>query len=148
MASYGETVNVIVRVLLLSLDSEMRFGSSTTTTSVCVPVVAFQVVVADSVRVAPTPSDDVLLVAEPTQLPSTWNEIPRRVEANVDRLLELFSRNSISATFFVLGWIAERHPEMIRRIATGGHELASHGYDHTRRDRSGCAAKGRRPRGR
>ena len=74
------------------------------------------------------------------QIPrSTWNEIPRRVEANVDRLLELFSTNSISATFFVLGWIAERHPEMIRRIATGGHELASHGYDHTRVDRLNVA---------
>jgi len=66
---------------------------------------------------------------------SAWNEIPRRVEANVDRLLELFLTNAVSATFFVLGWIAERHPDMIRRIAAGGHELASHGYDHTRVDR-------------
>src|ERR1700731_4811137 len=64
-----------------------------------------------------------------------WDQIPRRVEANIDPLLQLFSDNRVSATFFTLGWIAERHPEMMRRIATAGHELASHGYDHTRVDR-------------
>lgn len=64
----------------------------------------------------------------------TWEEIPRRVEANVDQLLELLDAHQATATFFTLGWIAERHPEMIRRIAAGGHELASHGYDHTRAD--------------
>src|SRR5205823_872303 len=64
-----------------------------------------------------------------------WEKIPRRVESNVDRLLRLFSDNSVSATFFTLGWIAERHHAMIRRISADGHELASHGYDHTRVDR-------------
>jgi polysaccharide deacetylase family protein (PEP-CTERM system associated) len=64
-----------------------------------------------------------------------WDQIPRRVESNIDRLLQLFSDNRVSATFFTLGWIAERHPEMMRRIAAAGHELASHGYDHTRVDR-------------
>jgi polysaccharide deacetylase family protein (PEP-CTERM system associated) len=70
------------------------------------------------------------------QIPrSSWNDIPRRVETNIDRLLKLFSDNRAVATFFTLGWIAERHPEMVRRIAAAGHELASHGYDHTRVDR-------------
>jgi polysaccharide deacetylase family protein (PEP-CTERM system associated) len=71
---------------------------------------------------------------------ASWDQIPRRVESNIDRLLHLFSDNGVSATFFALGWIAERHPEMMRRIATAGHELASHGYDHTRVDRLGPAS--------
>jgi polysaccharide deacetylase family protein (PEP-CTERM system associated) len=66
---------------------------------------------------------------------ATWDQIPRRVEANIDHLLLLFDANHVSATFFTLGWIAERHAEMVRRIARAGHELASHGYDHTRVDR-------------
>jgi polysaccharide deacetylase family protein (PEP-CTERM system associated) len=60
-----------------------------------------------------------------------WGSIPRRVEENVDRLLDLFAGSDVSATFFSLGWIAERHPAMMRRIADAGHEIASHGYDHT-----------------
>jgi polysaccharide deacetylase family protein (PEP-CTERM system associated) len=60
-----------------------------------------------------------------------WGSIPRRVEENINRLLELFADNGTSATFFSLGWIAERHPAMMRRIADAGHEVASHGYDHT-----------------
>ena len=66
---------------------------------------------------------------------ATWDHIPGRVEANIDILLKLFDTNDIRATFFTLGWIAERHPQMTRRIAAAGHELASHGYDHTRADR-------------
>lgn len=66
---------------------------------------------------------------------SCWDRVPRRVEANVDRLLEMFGAASASATFFTLGWVAERHPAMVRRIAAAGHELASHGYDHRRADR-------------
>ena len=64
-----------------------------------------------------------------------WDEVPRRVEQNVDCLLEMFAAASATATFFTLGWIAERHPQMVRRIAAAGHELASHGYDHQRADR-------------
>ncbi len=59
-----------------------------------------------------------------------WDAIPRRVEANMDRILEQFSQAGTKATFFTLGWIAERHPAIVRRIVAGGHELASHGYDH------------------
>ena len=63
-----------------------------------------------------------------------------RVEANVDRILEQFAAAGVTATFFTLGWIAERHPAMVRRIVAAGHELASHGYDHTRADRQDPAA--------
>ncbi|MEM6856375.1 MAG: XrtA system polysaccharide deacetylase [Pseudomonadota bacterium] len=63
---------------------------------------------------------------------SDWGSIPTRVEANVDRILDLFAASGVSATFFTLGWIAERHPALMRRIADAGHEIASHGYDHAR----------------
>ncbi len=63
---------------------------------------------------------------------SDWDSIPCRVERNVDRLLALFEANQAHATFFVLGWIAERYPQTVRRIVAGGHELASHGYAHRR----------------
>lgn len=52
------------------------------------------------------------------------------VEANVERYLEIFSEYHVKATFFVLGVIVEQHPEMVRKIAQEGHEIASHGYDH------------------
>ncbi len=61
-----------------------------------------------------------------------WEQAELRVEANVDRILDLFARHDVSATFFTLGWVAERCPAMVRRIAEQGHEIASHGYDHTR----------------
>ena len=65
----------------------------------------------------------------------SWESIPRRVEANTERILARFAEAGIRATFFTLGWIAERHPELVRRIVAAGHELASHGYDHVRADR-------------
>jgi len=69
----------------------------------------------------------------------SWDGIPPRVEANVDQLLTLFSASRVSATFFTLGWIAQRYPEMLHRIASEGHELASHGYDHARVNRLSAA---------
>jgi polysaccharide deacetylase family protein (PEP-CTERM system associated) len=62
--------------------------------------------------------------------PEQWDEWPSRVERNTDRLLDLFSQHGARGTFFVLGWIAERHPDLIRRIRDAGHEIASHGYSH------------------
>jgi len=59
-----------------------------------------------------------------------WDDLPRRVEQNTDKVLALFSEAGIKATFFVLGWVAERHPSLIRRIVEQGHELASHGFAH------------------
>ncbi len=61
-----------------------------------------------------------------------WENLPSRIEQNVDRLLELFNDRNVKATFFVLGWIAERHPLLIRKMHEHGHEIASHGYSHTR----------------
>ncbi|NBC88337.1 MAG: DUF3473 domain-containing protein [Alphaproteobacteria bacterium] len=61
-----------------------------------------------------------------------WPAMASRVEGNVDFLLDLFAEAGVSATFFTLGWVAERHPALMRRIADAGHELASHGYDHAR----------------
>jgi polysaccharide deacetylase family protein (PEP-CTERM system associated) len=61
-----------------------------------------------------------------------WDRIPCRVERNVERILELLAEASAQATFFTLGWIAERHPQLVRRIVEAGHEVASHGYGHVR----------------
>jgi polysaccharide deacetylase family protein (PEP-CTERM system associated) len=61
-----------------------------------------------------------------------WEGLDRRVVRNTDRLLDLFAASGVQATFFVLGWVAYRHPDLIRRIVAGGHELASHGYGHSR----------------
>jgi polysaccharide deacetylase family protein (PEP-CTERM system associated) len=61
-----------------------------------------------------------------------WDATPSRVESSVLRILELLSVADYRATFFILGWIAERHPKLIREIAGSGHEIASHGYNHTR----------------
>jgi polysaccharide deacetylase family protein (PEP-CTERM system associated) len=61
-----------------------------------------------------------------------WDSLPRRVEANTDRVLAMFEGAGVKATFFTLGWIASRHPALIRRIAAAGHEIASHGWDHKR----------------
>lgn len=66
---------------------------------------------------------------------STWETMPSRVEANVDRLLALFDARGAKATFFTLGWVAERHKAMVRRIVALGHELGSHGLSHIRADR-------------
>lgn len=61
-----------------------------------------------------------------------WERCDCRVERNVDRLLDLLAGHGIQATFFTLGWIAQRYPHLVRRIVDGGHELASHGYGHQR----------------
>ncbi|MDE2053958.1 MAG: DUF3473 domain-containing protein [Xanthomonadaceae bacterium] len=61
-----------------------------------------------------------------------WSRWPVRVEANTRRILEIFARGHIHATFFVLGWVAERFPELIRDIGAAGHEVASHGFGHER----------------
>ena len=63
---------------------------------------------------------------------SEWDSRECRVERNVDRILALLDDRGVRATFFTLGWIAERYPAMVRRIVDGGHELASHGYGHER----------------
>lgn len=61
-----------------------------------------------------------------------WNSLPARVETSVDRLLGLLAEHDVRATFFTLGWIADRHPDLVRRVAEHGHEIASHGWWHRR----------------
>jgi polysaccharide deacetylase family protein (PEP-CTERM system associated) len=61
-----------------------------------------------------------------------WDAYPCRVERNIDVILGLLAGAGATATFFTLGWIAERYPAMVRRIADAGHELASHGFGHER----------------
>jgi polysaccharide deacetylase family protein (PEP-CTERM system associated) len=61
---------------------------------------------------------------------SKWNGMEYRVEANTRRLLDLFDAKAIKATFFVLGWVARKSPELVREIAARGHEVASHGMSH------------------
>ena len=59
-----------------------------------------------------------------------WVNYEGRLPANIDILLELFDSAGIKATFFVLGWVAEQYPLLLRQIADLGHEIASHGYSH------------------
>ena len=61
---------------------------------------------------------------------STWDRLPSRVVRNTERVLQVLADHGTHATFFVLGWVAERHPELVRAIAGAGHEVGSHGYAH------------------
>ena len=63
---------------------------------------------------------------------SDWEQLDQRVERNADAVLALFGEAGVKGTFFTLGWVAERYPALIRRIADAGHEVASHGWDHDR----------------
>jgi polysaccharide deacetylase family protein (PEP-CTERM system associated) len=63
---------------------------------------------------------------------AAWDSFSCRVEHNTDRILQQFDRAGVKATFFTLGWVAERYPAMVRRIVAQGHELASHGWEHIR----------------
>lgn len=64
--------------------------------------------------------------------PSSWSARELRVEQNTDKILAILNAQSVKATFFILGWVAERCPELVQRIAAEGHEIASHGYGHQR----------------
>jgi len=59
-----------------------------------------------------------------------WGSFSSRVEANTNRLLALFAAEQVQATFFILGWVAERHPALVKQIAAAGHELGCHSYWH------------------
>lgn len=62
--------------------------------------------------------------------PADWPHFESRVVANTHRVLDVFDDGGVSATFFVLGWIAERHPQLVRDIASRGHEIGCHGFSH------------------
>jgi polysaccharide deacetylase family protein (PEP-CTERM system associated) len=85
------------------------------------PVNAFTVDVEDYFQVA------ALAAAVPRE---TWSTREYRVERNTERLLEILSVGPVLGTFFVLGWVAERSPGLVRRIASAGHEIACHGFSH------------------
>ena len=61
-----------------------------------------------------------------------WDQLPHRVADNTARILDVFAKHQVKATFFTLGWVAERYPQLIQRLVAEGHELASHGYQHIR----------------
>lgn len=67
---------------------------------------------------------------EPLIRREDWGKWPSRVERNTDALLEMFAAQGVKATFFTLGWIGERFPDLVRRIVGQGHELGCHGYEH------------------
>ena len=64
--------------------------------------------------------------------PDSWSKKELRVEKNTEKILSILNANSVKATFFVLGWVAECCPDLVKRIANEGHEIASHGYGHQR----------------
>src|SRR6056297_2088347 len=64
--------------------------------------------------------------------PDTWAQRESRVERNTDKVLQVLDEHSVTATFFILGWVAERFPQITKRIAAAGHEVACHGYLHQR----------------
>lgn len=67
-----------------------------------------------------------------------WGNYACRVERNVDKILEILDSSNSKATFFTLGWVAQRYPELVRRIVDSGHEIASHGYSHKRATEQTC----------
>ncbi len=87
------------------------------------PLNAFTVDVEDFFQVA---------AFEPIIERSRWDSFDRRVEENTRRVLALLDRHGVRATMFVLGWVAERAPELVREMARAGHEIAVHSYDHKR----------------
>jgi polysaccharide deacetylase family protein (PEP-CTERM system associated) len=69
-----------------------------------------------------------------------WNALPCRIERNIALVLDILAAANVKATFFTLGWIAERYPGLVRAIVDGGHEVASHGYEHLRANEQTPAA--------
>ena len=62
--------------------------------------------------------------------PEDWPSLESRVEMQIEHILEILEHHGVKATFFLLGWVAERHPDMVRTLVSRGHEIASHGYGH------------------
>jgi polysaccharide deacetylase family protein (PEP-CTERM system associated) len=61
-----------------------------------------------------------------------WGNMPARLPRNIDKILEMFDRAGVKGTFFTLGWVCQNFPELVRNIAAAGHEIASHGIEHSR----------------
>jgi polysaccharide deacetylase family protein (PEP-CTERM system associated) len=73
-----------------------------------------------------------VLAFEPYLKGRDWSGFECRIPRNVDRILQLFDSHNVKATFFTLGWVARRYPDLVRGIAAAGHEIASHGFSHVR----------------
>src|SRR5262245_26451092 len=86
----------------------------------------------DGVNVLSVDVEDYFQVAAfaPVIERGRWDQYECRIPGNVERLLELFAAARVHATFFTLGWVAERFPQLLRAMVAQGHEIASHGYDH------------------
>ena len=69
---------------------------------------------------------------EPYVSRDEWENFAGRVEENTDRILEMFDTHDVKATFFTLGLVAKKYPQLVKRIVKQGHEIASHGWDHRR----------------
>src|SRR5690606_4917730 len=67
-----------------------------------------------------------------TVSPAQWPDFPQRVARNTEILLQQFDKHQAKATFFILGWVAERYPQLVKQIHAAGHEVASHGYAHAK----------------
>lgn len=65
-----------------------------------------------------------------TAFPEQWKSFPSRIHENNDRILEILDRHHTKATFFILGWIAEKYPEVVKKIHAAGHEIGTHSYAH------------------
>lgn len=63
---------------------------------------------------------------------SDWENMPARLPRNIDKILEMFDGAGVKGTFFTLGWVCKKFPQLVRNIAAAGHEIASHGFDHSR----------------
>lgn len=74
--------------------------------------------------------EECFQAAEIGASPAEWDDLPSRVEAQTCRVLEILARHSVRATFFILGWVARRHPQLVREIAGAGHEIGCHSYYH------------------
>ena len=72
----------------------------------------------------------ILDLHERQSTPAEWHSFPSRLESNIDRILELLSERGVYATFFVLGWVAEKYPSVVKKLDSLGHEIACHGYGH------------------
>src|SRR5882672_4921384 len=95
--------------------------SSASTTTVRASSCVFSVDVEDWFHIMDLPNGPRL---------AEWDGLPSHVERNFRVLIELLAEHGVRATFFFLGWVAERHPQLVRTAATNGHEVASHGYGH------------------
>lgn len=67
---------------------------------------------------------------EGTEKPKNWQNFPKRLDSNVKRILDILDEHNLSASFFILGWVAENYPDLVKEISARGHEIGTHSYNH------------------